>query len=77
MNSLRMSFWVVPSSWARHARRLRGHDVLAPDGAAGVMVIEVETLERQAGEQHLHVGEAADRDAARAELALASGSSVS
>ena len=60
-NSLRMSFWVVPSSRSRGTPAFSAATMyIAQIGAAGeLIVIEVlDPLERQAGEQDLHVGEA-------------------
>ena len=73
MNSLRMSFWVVPSSRSRgHAGLLGGDDVHRPDrrGRRVDRHRRRHAFERQAVEQDLHVGQRAHGDAARPELAF-------
>ena len=72
MNSLRMSFCSVPVSWARGTPIFSAATMyMAQIMAAGeLMVIDVLiSPDRQAVEQDLHVGQAADRHAAGAELA--------
>ena len=68
-----MSFWVVPSRAARGTPlRSAAAMYIAQIGAAGALIV-IDVLTRSSGrpvEQQLHVGEAADGDAAGAELAL-------
>ena len=75
-NSLRMSFWVVPSRRARGTPAFSAATMyIAQIGAAGELMV-IEVLTRSSGrpaEQDLHVGQARHGDAARPELALGLG----
>ena len=72
MNSLRMSFWIVPLSFsARHALLLGRHDVERQDRQHGAVHghRHAHLVERDAREQRLHVEDRVDRDAGHADIA--------
>ena len=72
MNSLRMSFWIVPESFFQSAPccSATARYIAKIIGAGELIVIDVVmSRERDAVEQPLHVGERDDADAALADFA--------
>ena len=71
MNSLRMSFWIVPESFGRHALLLRRDDVEREDRQHRAVHRHrhAHLVERDAGEERAHVVDRIDRDAGHADIA--------
>ncbi len=73
MNSLRMSFWSVPASWARGTPLFSAAAMYIAQIIAAGQLIVIEVVISSSGmpvEQDLHVGQRRHGHAARAELAL-------
>ena len=72
MNSLSMSFWIVPPSLFQAMPRRCGHGEVHRQQDAGAAVDRHrggDAIERNVGEQRLHVGQGRDGDAFAADLA--------
>ena len=72
MNSLRMSFWMVPSSWAclTPCSSAATMNMASTGSTAPFMVIETDiSVERDAVEEDLHVLDGVDGDAGLADIA--------